>query len=154
MFSPKLQSFSKCCVTQIELWQKWLRSAQSFCGDLNFHSPHYILSQSALVRSYLYLQTNSQQWTNNHHRRKLASESKVSLVVWVYEGSRSCGWSGWVYYIEIAQENVVWVLCDKEHEAKDSINKLGESAERFPTRVANQTKQREETSCETHMVGV
>ena len=32
-----------------------LRSAQSFCGDLNFHSPHYNLSQSALVRSYLYL---------------------------------------------------------------------------------------------------
>ena len=42
----------------------------------------------------------------------------------------------------MAQENVVWVLCDKEHEAKDSISELDESAERFPTRVANKTKQK------------
>ena len=45
-------------------------------------------------------------------------------------------------YITIVREHVhVCRLCNKEYELKEK-SELGESAERFPTRVANQTKQK------------
>ena len=49
-----------------------LMLAQSFCGDLNFHSPHYIVSQSALVCSspLIFVPTNKVTIMNKQSPQK------------------------------------------------------------------------------------